>query len=385
VSRIRRSHRRLWFGIVAISIVGAGAALWLTRGEDGEALAADAETQAEEGAAEEIPAVPVEIRDVQVADLPNYYRATGNLRARRSVDLIAKVTGQITKIDFEEGDQVEAGAPLLEIDSREQNLKVKESAARVETAETQLSRMSDMSERGLETDRAYEEAAQAFQVNQAQYEMEQLRLEDHYLRAPFAGTITLRSIELGQTVQTGASMVSIADMSILEVQLHLPESAVARLEVGQPVEVHADASGPGILNGRVLRISPAVDAATSTVKVTLSVANPDSKVRTGSFVRAKITTDVHSAVVCVPRKALVAEAGADFVFVAEADTVRKVSVETGYADEEQIEIVEGLEPGHRVVVVGQGGLRTGSRVVEVTEDGRAKNEPSASTELAQSK
>jgi membrane fusion protein, multidrug efflux system len=385
VSRIRRSHRRIWIGIVAIAVVGAGAFVWLTRGDDGEALAADSETQTEETAAEETPAVPVEIRDVQIADLPNYYHATGNLRARRSVDLIAKVTGQITKLEFEEGDQVEVGTPLLEIDPREQNLKVKESAARMETAETQLSRMSDMSERGLETDRAHEEAAQVFRVNQAQYEMERVRLEDHYVRAPFAGTVTLRSVELGQTVQTGASMVSIADMSILEVQLHLPESAVARLEVGQPVEVHADASEPGILKGRVLRISPAVDSATSTVKVTLSVANPDSKARTGSFVRAKITTDVHPGVVCVPRKALVAEAGADFVFVAEADTVRKVSVETGYADEDQIEIVEGLAVGHRVVVVGQGGLRTGTRVVEVTEDGRAKKEPSAATELAQSK
>jgi RND family efflux transporter MFP subunit len=149
------------------------------------------------------------------------------------------------------------------------------------------------------------------------------------------------------------------------------------------VALHADASDGGDLRGKVLRIGPVVDPATSTVKVTLSVVNSDARVRPGSFVRAKITTDVHENVVCIPRKALVAEAGADYVFVAEADTVRKVTVDTGYADEQQIEILDGIGADARVVTVGQGGLRTGSRIVEVDSEGQTVGRDENPTDIAQ--
>jgi RND family efflux transporter MFP subunit len=125
--------------------------------------------------------------------------------------------------------------------------------------------------------------------------------------------------------------------------------------------------------GTVERIAPAVDPATSTVKVTLRVDNPARNLRVGSFVRGRITTDVHEGVVSVPRKALVPEAGSAYLFVAEADTVRKVPVETGYADDSFIEITRGLEPDQRIITVGQGGLRHGSRIKDLSAEPKTES------------
>jgi RND family efflux transporter MFP subunit len=128
------------------------------------------------------------------------------------------------------------------------------------------------------------------------------------------------------------------------------------------VEIRSDVHPDGPLRGRVSRIAPAVDPATSTVKVTLEVENIDGRVRVGSFVRGRITTDVHEDVITVPKKALVAEAGMNYLFVVEADSVHKVPVTTGYNDDDYMEITSGIEEGDRVVTVGQGGLRPGSKI-----------------------
>jgi membrane fusion protein (multidrug efflux system) len=101
-------------------------------------------------------------------------------------------------------------------------------------------------------------------------------------------------------------------------------------------------------------------------------------------VRARITTDVRENAVAVPKRAIVPEAGANFVFVAEADTVRKVEVVTGYSDDEHIEIVKGVSLDEAVVVVGQGGLRNGSRIRDLNAPQTASPEKSeASTDEAE--
>ena len=108
-----------------------------------------------------------------------------------------------------------------------------------------------------------------------------------------------------------------------------------------------------------------MDPATSTVKVTLRVEDRGGVTRVGSFVRARITTDLVENAISVPKKALVPEAGVTYVFVAEGDSVRKVTVTTGYADDEFIEITAGLTAGEKVVTIGQGGLRQGSKIKDL--------------------
>lgn len=310
----------------------------------------------------EEPPVPVELAVASARDIPSYFNATGSLEAKSQVTLIAKAGGQVVRLAVEEGNFVKQGQVLLELDHRQEELLVEQTRVKAETAQRELERIQGLVEKGLGSDKDFEASREAAKVAQLEHQLAQVKLDNAIVRAPFSGQITVRKVELGQTVNVGTELLELADVSPLEVKLYLPEKVVSRLGIGQPVEMRSDVAPDAPLEGGVSRIAPSVDPATSTVKVTLEVKNPGDAARVGSFVRARITTDVVKNAVSVPKKALVPEAGVTYLFRAEADTVRKVPVTTGYADDDYIEITGGLSLGDTVVTVGQGGLRTGSKI-----------------------
>lgn len=129
--------------------------------------------------------------------------------------------------------------------------------------------------------------------------------------------------------------------------------------MGQQVSIEPD-NAPGTrFAGRVVRIAPEVDERTGTVKVTVET---EGGAMPGSFARVKVVTDTRRGTLSVPRRGLLSDAGEFFVYVAEADSVRKVSVRVGYQNEEYSEILGGVEEGDSVVVVGAGAIRTGTKV-----------------------
>jgi RND family efflux transporter MFP subunit len=316
----------------------------------------------------EQPPVPVELATAASRDIPAYFNATGSLEAKRQVDLISKAGGQIVRLNVEEGDFVKRGQVLIELDHREEELMVEQTRAKAETPKNELDRFKGVVDEGLGSEKAYEVASELAEVTELEHNVSKVRLDNKTIRAPFSGQITVRHVELGQTVNIGANLFEIADVSPLEVRLFLPEKIVNRLSTGQPVEIRSDVDEGTPLAGSVDRIAPSVDTATSTVKVTLRVDNPSGSVRVGSFVRARITTDVVRDAVSVPKKALVPEAGVTYVFVADGDSVHKVTVTTGYADDNFIEITAGIDQGTQVVTVGQGGLRQGSKIKDLNAE-----------------
>jgi membrane fusion protein (multidrug efflux system) len=147
----------------------------------------------------------------------------------------------------------------------------------------------------------------------------------------------------------------------------MPEGQVSRVEVGQEALVIPDAAPAELLRGSVTMISPRVDPRTGTVKVTVELAESSPVARPGSFVRVHIVTDTHPGALAIPKRALVSEGGEEVVFRAEGDSVVKVTVTTGFDEGDMIEVVSGLGVGDRVVRVGQGALKPGSRISAVAE------------------
>ncbi len=378
-----RRSRLILFG--AFLLVAASGLLVVQQAGNrrGEALAAADTLSAggDEGGKDkdgkEAPPVPVETALAAARDLPAYFNATGSIEARRRVDLIAKAQGQITAIKVEEGDRVREGQVLLELDHREEEIRLAEARVRAETAARELTRIQGLTERELGSERDFEMARKEAEVAKAEVELAQVMIDNKIVRAPFSGLIGTRNVQLGQTVNPGQALVGLVDVSPLELRLFLPEPVVHRLNVGQPVEIRPDVAPKTLLTGKVDRIAPTVDPATSTVKVTLRVDALGDAARVGSFVRARITTDVHAEAVAVPKRALVPEAGATYLFVTEADTVRKVPVTIGYTDDDFAEVLSGVALGERVVTVGQGGLRPGSRVRDLDRPRTAAPGPDA--------
>ncbi len=327
--------------------------------------------------------VPVETALAVARDIPAFFSATGSLDARRRIQLVSKAQGQVVRLLVEEGARVRAGQVLLELDHREEELLLKEATARAETAASGLERIRGLLDRGLGSDRDFEQARTEAEVSAAQRDLAQVRLDDKIVRAPFSGLVTDRLVELGQTTNLGQPLVGLAEAPPMEIKLFLPEQVVKDLHADQPVEIRPDVDAGVALTGIVERIAPTVDPSTSTVKVTLRVDDISAVARVGSFVRARITTDTRQGAVAVPKRALVPEAGATYLYLAEADSVRKIAVTTGYADDDFVEVVTGLMLGSRIVTVGQGGLRNGSKIRDLTLENAAKSEPkSGGTEPA---
>jgi membrane fusion protein, multidrug efflux system len=360
--------------VVIVLIVG-GFALWkaglLPVGPDapdvvaaeGDSLSVD-ETVAEndeDGDEEEIVAVPVELSEVTRRAIAAYYKAASVVEADRLVDLVAKTQGRIKALNVEEGAWVTRGQILAEIENDREKVQLRQANLKLEDQNRQLERNRAMVDEGLISDSEFDVVRSAYELAETERDLAEIALEETLVRAPFAGQVTDRKIVLGQQVNATAPLFTLGDFSPMRVRVYLPEEIAMRVSPGQRVLITPDALSRD-LEARVERIAPVVDPTTSTVRLTLLMADGADLVRAGGFVKVRITTDTHNDALSVPKLALVEEGGLRSVFVAEADTVRKVEVNAGLYDELFVEILDGVEDGQYVVTAGQGGLRTGSHI-----------------------
>ena len=135
----------------------------------------------------------------------------------------------------------------------------------------------------------------------------------------------------------------------------------AAVRPGQAATVRLGSDDTAFLQGRVERISPIVDQASGTVKVTVAI-NPRPGFRPGAFVRVEIRTDSKPDAVVIPKRALIEEDGQNYVFIAQNDTAKRAKVELGYQREGVVESANGVSPGQSVVVAGQGALKEGGKI-----------------------
>lgn len=313
----------------------------------------------------EAPPVPVELAPVVRRDLADHFATTATLEAEKEAQIVAKTSGQVMRLLVEEGDPVTAGQPLLIIDDAEARVRVAEAEVNAATARREYERMQAMWEKGHVAEREMADVRTQHEGAQAALELAKLALAHTKVTAPFAGLVTERHIDPGENAAPGTPLFTVADLHPLLARVYMPERQVARVAVGQEATVIPDAAPAEPLRGRVTMIAPRVDPRTGTVKVTVELDDSSPAARPGSFVRVEIVTDLRRDVLAMPKRALVSEAGESFVFRAQADSVVRVPVTTGYEDEEMIEVATGLAFGERVVRVGQGALKPGSKIAAI--------------------
>jgi membrane fusion protein (multidrug efflux system) len=303
--------------------------------------------------------VPVEIATVMPREISSYYYTTATLEAERKVVVLAKIAGQVAELKVEEGATVSDEELLCRIEDTEPKLALEEARINLEKQERERARIKKMFEERLISDREYSDATYQYDVAKNQYDAALARYEYTRVKAPFRGIVTERFVEAGQNLAVGAQLFEIADTEPLLVRMYLPENELKDVNVGQQVTIEPDNAPGTTLTGRVVRIAPEVDERTGTVKVT---AETDGGAMPGSFARVRIVTDTRQGTLTVPRRGLLSDAGEFFVYVAEADSVRKAAVRVGYQNEDYSEVLAGVEEGDSVVVVGAGALRTGTKI-----------------------
>jgi membrane fusion protein (multidrug efflux system) len=200
-------------------------------------------------------------------------------------------------------------------------------------------------------------------LDNAKISLEEAQLNLAYadVTAPIAGVVTQRLVEVGDLVRGNQEVFVVADLHPLLVKIFAPEQRMYQLHPGQEATIAVEALPDTSFSGRIRMISPEVDPASGTVKVTLEVASA-GVLKPGMFATVRIITERRPQTLVVPKKALILETDEDDVFLIEADKVRRVSVELGFVEGDQVEIVSGLKEGDQVVTIGHEGLKDGAAV-----------------------
>jgi membrane fusion protein, multidrug efflux system len=311
-------------------------------------------------------AIPVEISVPTRGEMLAMYSGTATLEAEADAEVIAKVGGEVRRIDVEEGDHVRAGQVLAQLDDRQLRLQAAQTRAARAKAERDFKRQIELHEKGLVSAGAFEGLKYDLDNQVAADDLAQLNLSYSEIRAPFAGIVSTRHIRLGQEIASGTSLFRVTDPTPLKSNVFVPERELARLKPGQPASISVDALAGRNFPAIVKLVSPVVDAATATFKVTLEVNDPNGDLKPGMFARVGIVFERRPDALTIPRIALLDTDGTSNVFVVNQGKAEQRTIKTGLSNAGRIEVVEGLKGAEQVVVVGQSGLKDGNPVRVVT-------------------
>jgi len=300
--------------------------------------------------------------------------AIGTLRAVKGADLSLDVPGVVASISFNSGDDVEQGAPLLKLRVEDDLAKLESLQAMAELSEIVNQRdqkqfkMQAVSQATLDTDAANLKNAKAQVVQQ------QAIIDKKFLRAPFAGHLGIRAVDLGQYLAAGTVIVTLQALDPIFVDFFLPQQAVDQVRLGQSVTVKIDAFKDQTFAGEISAINPKVDAGSRNVQIRATLKNPDHKLLPGMYATVDIATGAPQSYITLPQTAISFNPYGDTVYVVDskaADTAgkppqliaRQTFVTTGPTRGDQVAVLKGIDEGDLIVTAGQIKLHNGSTVL----------------------
>jgi membrane fusion protein (multidrug efflux system) len=306
-------------------------------------------------------AVPVEVAAVDRRSIAAYIETNGVLEAENEVDIVARIAGPIVELATEEGRQVRKGQLLARIDEAETRAQVEIAEVRLREAERAFERATASRENELISEETYEQVLSEKEAAEAQLTDQRIRLGYTRIEAPFNAIVIERAVKLAENVTVNQRLFRISDFDPLLCEIQVPEKELSRLELGQRAHLSVEAWPGDRFPAKLLRISPVVDAETGTIRVTLAVG-AGKKLRPGMFASVFLEIDTRENALAMPRTALALESLGDTVFVAQEGEAKRREVKLGYEEADVVEVLEGLEEGERVIVVGQEGLSDGTPV-----------------------
>jgi membrane fusion protein, multidrug efflux system len=299
--------------------------------------------------------------------------AIGSLRAVRGADLSLEVSGAVESISFNSGDDVQEGAVLLKLRAADDLARLESLKAMAELNEITLDRTQRLaktltvSQAQLDTDSAN------VKNSKAQVTQQQAVIEKKILRAPFAGHLGIRAVDLGQYLGAGTPIVTLQALDPIYVDFYVPQQAFEELQIGREVTMKVDAYEDQTFAGEISAINPKVDTSNRNVQVRATLKNPDHKLVPGMYATVEIAVGSPNTYVTLPQTAITYNPYGNTVYVVESKDVgadrkpqlaaRQTFVTVGPTRGDQVAILKGVDAGDMIVTAGQIKLHNGSVVL----------------------
>ena len=343
--------------------------------------------------------LPNDLHTIEQGALEQALPLTGSLAPLTEATVKAKVAGELVAVTVREGESVKQGQTLAMVDLTEVKARVAARQADLEAAKAQqvwaeknratqkaLLDKAFISQNAFDNIQSnYDVALAKVRAAQADLVVAQKALGDAVLLAPFSGIVSVRHAQPGERVPLDAKVVSIVDLSRLQLEAPVPPAAIAQVRVGQPISFRVEGFGEREFAGRIERINPAATAGSRSISVYATVDNREGMLRAGMFAQGALTLSRIDGAIAVPASAVREEIGQTFVYAIDNGVVRRRNVKIGVPDADgRVQVLAGLAPGDRIVRANLGSLREGAtaRVAAAPATAEPRRSPTAAADRA---
>jgi multidrug efflux system membrane fusion protein len=305
--------------------------------------------------------------------VPRFATGIGSLAAVHQVTITPEIGGRVTAIQFIAGATVKAGDPLVQLNDAPERGDLANYQAQERLAAISLERSQILAQRQAGPQNTVDQNQSQLDQARAQIAKTDALIAQKLIRAPFAGRLGVRQIDLGQYLSPGVAIVSLTDLRLLYVNFTLPSTQLAEIALGQNVNVTADAFPDRTFDAKITTIEPQIRADTRTIMVQATLANPDEALLPGMFVDAAVVLPPEPDRVVLPQTAVDYTLYGDSVYVIRAAgndpggkpllKAFRTPVKTGARWADNVAILSGVKPGERVVAAGQIKLQDGAPVI----------------------
>jgi membrane fusion protein (multidrug efflux system) len=296
--------------------------------------------------------------------------AVGSLRAVNGADLSLQQPGIVSEIDFKSGDDVREGQVLLRLRSDDDLAKLKALQAVAELAQINYARDQKQFRAQAVSQATLDSDSATLKNDLAQVAQQQAIVDQKILRAPFAGHIGIRSVDLGQYLAAGTAVVTLQALDPIYADYFVPQQALDRIKVGQPVTVHVDTYPGQDFPGQISAINPQVDTNSRNVQIRATLANADHRLLPGMFATLNIDVGQQQRLITLPQTAITYNSYGETVYVVTGKgqgqsqlVAQQGFVTTGATRGDQVAVLKGVKEGDEVVTSGQIKLHNGAPVV----------------------
>jgi len=318
--------------------------------------------------------LPNDLYVVEPGALERSLPLTGSLTPLTEATVKAKVAGELMAVTVREGESVKQGQVLARIDLTEVGAKVAAREADVAAAKAQLvwaeknrNQQKALLEKSFISQSAFDNIQSNYEVAVAKLHAADAELVvarksqgDAVLVAPFSGIVSLRHAQPGERVALDAKVISIVDLSQLQLEASVPPAAIGQVRIGQTMNFRVEGFGEREFAGRIERINPAATAGSRSISVYAVIDNREGLLRGGMFAQGALTLSRVDNALTVPASAVREEIGQTFVYAIQDGMVKRKNVKVGAPDPAgRVQVLEGLAAGDRIVRVNLGSLREG--------------------------